>query len=50
MAAKPLFEYIHETALDPEHPDTTAALCIHRGRTAAGERVAEKAAPGRRIA
>jgi hypothetical protein len=31
MAAMPLFEYIHATALDPEHPDTAAALCIHRG-------------------
>ena len=36
MAAMPLFEYIHATALDPEHPDTAAALCIHRGGTAAG--------------
>ena len=36
MAAMPLFEYIHETALDPEHPDTAAALCIRHGRTAAG--------------
>lgn len=36
MAAMPLFEYIHETALDPEHPDTAAALCIRRRRTAAG--------------
>jgi|SRR5271156_1822181 hypothetical protein len=25
VAAKPLFEHIYETALDPEHPDTAAA-------------------------
>ena len=36
MAAMALFEYIHATALDPEHPDTAAALCVHRGGTAAG--------------
>ena len=50
MAAMPLFEYIHATALDPEHPDTAAALAFTAGGRRQGERVAEKAAPGRRIA
>ena len=45
VAAKPLFEHIYETALDPEHPDTAAALCIRRGRTTARRRVAERAGP-----
>jgi hypothetical protein len=50
MAAMPLFEYIHPTALDPKHPETAAALCIRHGRTASGQaRGAEKARSGRGI-
>jgi hypothetical protein len=37
MAAMPLFEYIHGTALEPEYPDTAAALRIHRGGRRQGE-------------
>ena len=36
MAAMPLFEYIHATAPAPSTPTPAAALCIHRGGTAAG--------------
>jgi hypothetical protein len=50
MAAMPLFQYIHPTALDPKHPETAAALCIRHGRTASGQaRGAEKARSGRGI-
>ena len=50
MAAMPLFEYIHETAPAPSTPTPPPALCIPAGGRRQGERVAEKAAPGRRIA
>jgi hypothetical protein len=49
MAAMPLFEYIHATALDPEHPDTAAGVGFTAGGRRQGERVAEKASPGRWI-
>jgi hypothetical protein len=50
MAAMPLFEYIHETALDPQHSDKRRRSAFTAGGRRQGERVAEKAAPGRRIA
>jgi hypothetical protein len=49
MAAKPLFEYIHATALDPEHPTPPRRSAFTAGGRRQGERVAEKASPGRWI-